>query len=195
MKKLLIGIVGILLLVLAALGAWIWFSEEAPDEGMKLREARIKSIKEMVELCTLDVREEMAIKDSINGKWIVARQTIEGRVRFDLDSLRVEERGDTLIVYLPQERVDILESADKDAYKVLDTWDGRRNLFPRTITSAEENEIKRRWQKKARERIYSRGYVSQAREDAKKTISSLFEATGEPVVILDPLPSPRRVEQ
>ncbi|MDE6444805.1 MAG: DUF4230 domain-containing protein [Muribaculaceae bacterium] len=195
MKKYLILIIVILLLILAGLGGWLWFSEEAPDEGMQLREARIKSIKEMVELCTLDVHEEMAIKDSINGKWIVARQTIEGRVRFNLDSLRVEEQGDTLVVYLPPERIDILESADKDAYKVLDTWDGRPSLFSRTMTAQEENIIKRRWQNKARERFYERGYVSQARDDAKATLRSLFEASGQPIVIVDPFPAPQRVEQ
>ena len=193
-KKIVIFFLVLLLAIAIGLGVWVWHSEETPDDGMQLREARIKGIREMIELCTLDVHEEIAIKDSVNGKWLVARQTFEGRVRFDLDSLRVEERGDTLVVTLPPERVDVMESADKNAYKVLDSWDGARVLFPRTMTAGEENIIKRRWQKKAKERIYERGYVRQAREDAKKTIISLFEATGRPVVILDPLPASRRVE-
>lgn len=194
MKKILSILVLLLVFVVIGLGIYVWHSEETPDAGMQLQQAKIESIKDMIELCTLDVREEMAIKDSINGKWIVARQIIEGRVRFNLDSLRVENRGDTIVVYLPPERVDILESADKDAYKVLDTWDGARSLFPRTMTAAEENVIKRRWQKKARERINRRGYVRQAREDAKTTLRSLFEATGQPILILDPLPATQRLE-
>ncbi|MDE5887345.1 MAG: DUF4230 domain-containing protein [Muribaculaceae bacterium] len=192
--KILKYILPVLIMAAVGIAIWIWLPENKPDDGIRLQQARIKSISSMIELCTLDVHEEMAIKDSINGKWIVARQTIEGRVRFNLDSLKVEERGDTLVVMLPPERVDILEGAESDSYQVLDTWDGTRNLFPRTMTAAEENAIKRRWQKKARERIYERGYVKMAREDAKKTLISLFEATGQPIIILDPLPSPRRVE-
>lgn len=193
-KRFLIFVLVLLTAIAVGLGLWLWHSEETPDGGMQLREARIKGIKDMIELCTLDVHEELAIKDSVNGKWLVARQTIEGRVRFDLDSLKVEERGDTLVITLPPERVDILESVDKDAYKVLDSWDGARVLFPRTMTTREENIIKRRWQKRAKERIYERGYVKQARDDAKKTIATLFEATGCPVVILDPLPTVQRIE-
>ena len=67
----------------------------------------------MVELCTADIHGEMPIKDSINGKWIVARQVLDGRIRFDLGALRIEERGDTTVVYLPPERVDVLENAGR----------------------------------------------------------------------------------
>ncbi|MDE5875238.1 MAG: DUF4230 domain-containing protein [Muribaculaceae bacterium] len=187
----------ILLLIVVAVACvalWWWLSRPVADDGMRTREARIQSITDMIELCTLDIHDEITIKDSIHGKWIVARQTIEGRVRFDLDSIKVAEKGDTLVITLPQERVDILENAGADSYEVLDTWDGSRSLFPRTVTAAEENAIKRRWQAKARERIYRRGYVKQAREEAKSTLQSFFGALGVPVIILDPLPAPRTVE-
>ena len=187
----------ILLLIVVAVACvalWWWLSRPVADDGMRTREARIQSITDMIELCTLDIHDEITIKDSIHGKWIVARQTIEGRVRFDLDSIKVAEKGDTLVITLPRERVDILENAGADSYEVLDTWDGSRSLFPRTVTAAEENAIKRRWQAKARERIYRRGYVKQAREEAKSTLQSFFGALGVPVIILDPLPAPRAVE-
>ncbi|MDE6299479.1 MAG: DUF4230 domain-containing protein [Muribaculaceae bacterium] len=186
----------LLLIVVAVAGValWWWLSRPVADDGVRTREARIQSITDMIELCTLDIHDEITIKDSIHGKWIVARQTIEGRVRFDLDSIKVAEKGDTLVITLPRERVDILENAGADSYEVLDTWDGSRSLFPRTVTAAEENAIKRRWQAKARERIYRRGYVKQAREEAKSTLQSFFGALGVPVIILDPLPAPRTVE-
>lgn len=184
----------LLLLAVAGIVIWWWLSRPVADDGMRTREARIQSITDMIELCTLDIHDEITIKDSIHGKWIVARQTIEGRVRFDLDSIKVAEKGDTLVITLPPERVDILENAGADSYEVLDAWDGRRSLFPRTVTAAEENAIKRRWQAKARDRIYRRGYVRQAREEAKTTLQSFFGALGVPVIILDPLPAPRTVE-
>lgn len=178
-------ILPLILLGAIGIGAGFWLSrEETGDDGLKLQAARIKGVSDMLELCTLDIHEEMMIKDSIHGKWIVARQTIEGRVRFDLDSLRIEERGDTMVVYLPKERVDILENAGEGSYKVFDSWDGRRIIFPRTVSAAEENAIKRRWVNKARKRIYDRGYVRQAREDAAKTLESLYGALGEEVVVI-----------
>lgn len=167
----------------------------APSDSMpeyKTRAARIKNVEQMVELCTADVHEEWAVKDSINGMWVVARQTIDGRVRFDLDSLRTEQRGDTTVVYLPAERVDILESTDPGAYEILDVWDGRNVLFKRTLTAAEENVLKTRWQKRARNRIYQRGYVREARSNAVKSLTPLLGAmhgNGETIVIVDPTPN------
>lgn len=109
-----------------------WLIPSHTPDNYQTRSSRIKSIRNMVELCTADIHEEMAIKDSVNGKWIVARQTIEGHIRFDLDSMKIEERGDTTIVFLPPERVDILESTTPGSYDVLDSWDGSRTFFPRT---------------------------------------------------------------
>lgn len=149
----------------------------------------------MIELCTSDIHEEVAIKDSINGKWIVARQTIEGRIRFDLDSLKIDERGDTTIIYLPPERVDILENASPEAYEVLDSWDGKNSVFSRTLTANEENIIKRRWQDKTKKRIYERGYVAQARANAVRSLAPLFSRMKGPfdkqgpVILMDPTPN------
>lgn len=193
MKKIFwIKVILILIAVAAvALAAWrILTPAEQPD--YKTRAARIKAVEQMVEMCTTDIHDEMAVKDNINGKWIVARQVIEGRIRFDLDSLRMEERGDTTVVYLPPERVDILESASPDAYEVLDAWDGNNRFFPRTLTAAEENTLKKRWENRARQRIYDRGYVKDARQRAVATLTPLLQQMkgphGEqgPVIIIDP---------
>lgn len=187
----------ILIVALIAIVALIWVVRPSKSVvDYKTRDARIKSITNMVELCSADIHEEMAVKDSVNGKWIVARQTIEGRIRFDLDSLRFEESGDTTFVYLPPERVDILENASPEAYEVLDSWDGEHTIFTRTLTAAEENRIKTRWQQKARQRIYQRGYVKQARANAISTLTPLLsEMKGPfgkqgPVIIIDPTPDP-----
>lgn len=186
----------ILLVVLLAIVVIVVVKITAPSETAKYKteEARIKNISQMVELCTADIHEEWAVKDSINGKWIVARQTIEGRIRFDLDSLRIDHRGDTAIVYLPPERVDILEDASPGAYEVLDAWDGRNMVFTRTLTAAEENELKTRWQHRVRARIYHRGYVKDARANAIKSLTPLLnamrgpEGTDGPVIIIDNTP-------
>lgn len=188
-------IIWVAVLALAAFGVWKIFAPAGEDREFKTQAARIKSIEQMVDLCTTDIHEEWAIKDSINGKWIVARQTIEGRIRFDLDSLQTESRGDTLLVYLPKEHVDIYENASPDAYEVFDSWDGRNLLFTRTLTAGEENVLKDRWRKRARARIYQRGYVRDARKNAVASLAPLLNAmrgetgSGGPVIIIDPTPA------
>lgn len=185
----------IIAIVAIFIGLIVWYIlPSRPIEDYKTRDARIKSITKMVELCASDIHEEMAIKDSVNGKWIVARQTIEGRIRFDLDSLKIEEKGDTTIIYLPPERVDIFENDSPAAYEVLDSWDSKNSIFSRTLTANEENIIKRRWQDKARKRIYERGYVAQARANAVNSLTPLFchmrGPVGKqgPVIVIDPNP-------
>ena len=189
-SKILITAIGAIIIILL-----LWHTlPSRPIEDYKTRDARIKSITKMVELCTSDIHEEVAIKDSINGKWIVARQTIEGRIRFDLDSLRVDERGDTTIIYLPPERVDILENVSPEAYEVLDSWDSKNILLSRSLSAEEENIIKRRWQDKTKKRIYERGYVAQARANAISSLTPLFNrmkgpfGKQGPVIFIDPTP-------
>ncbi len=194
----------IIVAVLVGVAAFValkvfWPQDSAPD--YKTQDARIKNISQMVELCTADIHEEWAVKDSVNGMWVVARQTIEGRIRFDLDSLKMEERGDTTFVYLPLERVDIFESTSPGSYEILDVWDGRNVLFKRTLTAREENRLKTRWQKRAIDRIYQRGYVKDARANAVASLSPLLGAMhgakgkGSVVVIVDPTPSGNRERQ
>lgn len=180
-------------MAIIALGYVIWIcTHPSAEPHYKTDPAHVKAVKNMVELCTTDIHEEIPVKDSINGKWIVARQAVEGRIRFDVEKLRIESRGDTTIVYLPEERVDILENASPNAYEVLDTWDGRSTFFPRTLTAAEENALKTRWQSRIRKKIYARGYVVRARREAVTALTSLLTAMhgpDTPLIVIDPTPN------
>lgn len=185
----------VVLMAAATVGFVLWYCNRIEErDDFSTREAKVKQIEQMIDLCALDLHEEVAVKDSVNGKWIVARQVIEGRVRFDLDSLRIEEKGDTTVVYLPSERVEVMENASPGAYEVYDSWDGTRPLFGRTLTAAEENVLKRRWQKRMEQRIYDRGYVRRARANAVSSLTPLFSAmrgpSGKqgPVIVVDPCP-------
>lgn len=170
------------------------FRDTDTPSSMQTRPARVKAIREMVELCTAEIHEEIPLKDSVNGKWIVARQTINGKISFNLDSLRIEDKGDSLIVFLPPERVEILEGAMPRDYEVLDSWNSRNPIFGSPLTASEENVLKSRWKRKAIGRIYSKGYVKKAREDAKNTLTNLFgklrgsKGDDAPVTVIDPTP-------
>lgn len=65
---------GIIFMVLVVVGAGmlIWRSGEG-STNMTVSETKLSEIKEMVKLCSLEVRDDVPIKDSINGKWIFAK--------------------------------------------------------------------------------------------------------------------------
>lgn len=173
MKKQLIRIVLIVLILVAAGGYIYWyFSRPAAKEGEEYptEKATLKSVKEMAELATLDFHEEIAVKDESDGKWIVARMTIEGSVKYDMDSVSLEQRGDTLILLMPKESFKIYESADSASYQVIDTWDARRAMMGRKLTATEENTIKERARRDVETTLRERGYVARARKNASATL-------------------------
>lgn len=138
--------------------------------------SRLKRITQMVDLSSLEFHEEIPVKDNIDGKWIVARMTIEGSVKFDMDSIRFRESGDTTFVTLPKEKIEIYESTDPRSYEVIDTWDADRVVFGRKLTAAEENSIKQRARESIEARIRKQGYVERARKNAIETLTPLFNA-------------------
>ena len=108
---------------------------------------------------------------------------------FDPDSIARDSRGDTLVVTLPREIVEIHESTEPDSYEVIDTWNDRF-LGSDKFTAAEENEIKRKAVANYRRRIYAKGYVKRARAEARQNLQALLAATtGRPVIVIDPTPA------
>lgn len=145
----------------------------AASSSFKVDPASIAALRQMTSLCSLELHDDMMLRDSINGKWIVARERIKGRVSFNLENMRVEHAGDTLVLWLPEETIEVREDASPGGYEVLDAWDSRRKVLPRTLTSAEENELKRRWSGEIEERLRSRGYVARARRNAAATLRAV----------------------
>lgn len=186
MKHGVLWLIGVALLVAIGLGIWSYIRKPDPVDPHILP-ARVKTIKQMVDLCTLEINEEICLKDSVNGKWLIAREKVRGSIRFDIEKLAIGQRGDTLIVQLPPEKIVILESDEPDAYQVLDTWDAR-SFFPRRLTAAEENIIKNRWRKRIIDDMYDKGHVRHARRNAVSTLTSLMSRLKGVVIINDPQP-------
>lgn len=178
--------IGIAAAALVAVGAVAWYGNRSGSTA-SVKETRMKEIREMVNLCTLEIMDEVALKDSINGKWLFARCRLNGRVGFDLEKLEFREKGDTLVVVLPPETVEIRESVSPGSYEVIDTWDDSL-LGLGKLTAAEENALRRRQAARYRRMVYSRGYVSRARANAVATLTDLFSLFDTPVVISDPSP-------
>ncbi|MDE6842688.1 MAG: hypothetical protein K2J24_04105 [Muribaculaceae bacterium] len=175
MKRILRFVILLLVLVACAVGGWLWYTrpKPSPDAHYDIAAARVSSLRSMSSLCTLTLREELMMRDSVRGQWIVARVKVEGRILFDLDSMKYDRQGDTLTIRLPFETMEIRENAGPDAYEVLDSWDAESMLMPRTLTTAEENVIKQRWARQVRGRLYKRGLHERARRNAVETVERL----------------------
>lgn len=176
-------------LVLACAGVAVWWKMSPDVDRVTMRDARATDIKSMVRLCSVEIYEDYPIKASIGSRHFFARETLNGTISFDLDSLRSETRGDTLVVTLPREIVEIHESTEPNAYEVIDTWNDRL-LGSDKFTVKEENEIKRKAVANYRRRIYAKGYVRRARAEAVANLRAMLAAaTGRPVIVTDPSPA------
>lgn len=186
MKKVLALLV---LLAVVAGAAYRW--AESRHTSADTIPATVEDIKGMVKLCALEINDDVPVRDSVNGKWIFAKGKLTGYVRFDLEQLKYKQSGDTLVVYLPPESVDIYESTEPGAYRVFDAWDD--SLFGRgELTTAEENLLKQRMKSRYRDTVYNKGYVRRARKSAVETLSRLFGHLDGTVVIVDPTPDGSR---
>ncbi len=179
----------IVLVVVAAAGfvGYKWFTDpEASNVSMK--DAKIADVSPMLRLCAVEIYDDVLVRGTIGKKEMFARMALKGSISFDLDSVDMTQSGDTLMLNLPREIVEIYESTDAGAYEVIDTWcDG---LFGSSnFTAAEENSIKVKAREDYRKNIYDKGYVKRARKEAVANLTSLLGGlTGATVIVTDPSP-------
>lgn len=172
MLKRYIALLMTLIVILAAAAIILWRSSQA-STNMSISETKLSEIKDMVKLCSLEVRDDIAIRDSINGKWIFAKNTVNGYVRFDLEKLDYQTRNDSIVIFLPPEEIEVYESSRDNSYEVIDTWN-QSLLDLRNLTAAEETAIKKRVADRYKASFYEKGYVSRARSSAVATLSTLL---------------------
>lgn len=180
----------LLLIVGAAIWLVIWLrsdGEEAPPA--RIEKAKVVDVRPMLRLCSVEVFEDIPIRASIGTRHLFARARLEGNILFDLERAESRWEGDTLLVVLPPEIVQIRESTEPDSYEVVDTWNDRL-LRSSNFTAAEENEIKRKAVAQWRSHLYRRGYIRRARAEAILNLGNMLApfAPGKQVRILDPSP-------
>lgn len=181
-------IIVLLMLSVVCFAAYKWYT--APEaSNITMQEAKITDVTPMLRLCSVEIYDDVPVKGSIGDKHLFARVALKGSIFFDLDSVQTTETGDTLLVTLPREIVEVYESTDAGAYQVIDTWCdsffGSSNL-----TTAEENSIKAEVRDNYRKGIYEKGYVTRARKEAVDNLTSLLGGlTGKTVIVTDPTPN------
>ncbi len=172
--------IGTVLAIVVAVGllvgcAWYFFLREREPEVTAFR-ASASEAAAMARLCSIEIYNEATLTDTINSKMLFAVQKQKGRISFDVDSLEMRERGDTLVVRLPVERVELYEATDEDSWKVIDT----KNVSPLgfilsdRLTLAEENALKRRFRRKSIAKLYSNGVVARARREAAENLQQML---------------------
>lgn len=173
-------------ILIGGLAAWWALSPKASNVTM--HDAVISDISPMVRLCSVDIYEDLPIKASIGPRHIFARTTVNGSITFDLENLQIDQQGDTILVTLPRETVEIYESTEPGSYIVIDTWND--NIFGSdNITAVEENKIKAKVRENFRRKIYAKGYVKRARAEAVTNLSGMLSGlTGKTVIVNDPTP-------
>ncbi len=161
-----------------------------PEKSAKeISPAMIRDIRRMVELCALEVRDEIGVKDTINGKGIFAKIIVDGYISFDLESIDYtmpNDTSDTLFIYLPPEKVTVYEAARPNSYEVMDQWS--INFMSQPLTNEEENIIKDKWKSNFTGLMYRKGYVKRARASAVETLGKLFSAINDKVAVVDNYP-------
>ena len=179
-------VTGIILIVVLALGGGLFLWRSSTEStNMAISETKLSEIKDMLKLCTMEVRDDVAIKDSINGKWIFAKATVNGYFRFDLEKLDYQVKNDSVVIILPPEEIEIYESSANNSYEVIDTWNASM-LDLRRMTAAEETAIKKRMARKYKASFYDKGYVKRARASAVETLSRLLSIIDPKITVIDP---------
>jgi hypothetical protein len=174
---------------IALIGSVLWIAKsykESPEAStVNVHDALIAEIKPMFRLCTVEINEDYPLNERIGNKHIFAKVALRGSISFDIDNLQTDSHGDTLVVYLPKEIVDVKESTEPNSYQVIDTWNDNL-LGSSNLTTAEENRVKERMAYRFRKHIYDKGYVSRARAEAVENLTNMLAATSTtPIIVVD----------
>lgn len=182
------SIILILLVLLLAGGGYYLYRHfmEAPEVSrVKVEKSKIRDISPMLQLCTVEIYDEIPVKGRAGKKHLVAKTVIYGSISFDLENVQIIETADTIDVTLPSEIIQIQESTEPGAYQVIDTWsDGFLDFG--TLTTRQENKIKKLVLEGYRKSLYDKGLVRKARKEAARNLASLLRsATGKTVIVTD----------
>ncbi len=174
-------------LALAVAGLLVWFViaiKKSPDaDRVKIKDSRVENIKSMADLCSMEIYRDIPIKASIGTRHLFARMSVRGSISYDLDAADIDTTGDTIVITLPKEKVEFLESTDPDSYQIIDVWNDHF-LGSVEFTAAEENAIKEKYRQSLVNTLYRDGTVGRARKEATENLKSLASALYNQTVIV-----------
>ena len=178
---------------LVAVAIVLFFWHGTPKKSIEVGKGQISDIKTMVQLCTVDLYNEVPVLDTINNKVLFAIQKQRGSVSFDIENMQVNSDGDTVRVVLSPEIVEINEATEDNSWQVIDTRNislNGYNLFASDkLTDEEENQLKANIKANSNKILYHNGTIERARAEGVKNLQSLMtKVYHKPVVVTDPTP-------
>lgn len=160
-----------------------------PEKTYEVAEGKVTDLRQLAELCTVDIYSEVPVLDTINSKVLFGIQKQRGSVSFDLEKLQVNAEGDTVRVTLSPEIVELYESTDSNSWEVVDTK-SLKLLGRGRLTADEDNMVKRHIKAKSIRELYRNGTIKRARAEACVNLREMYSKVyRKPVVVTDPTPA------
>ncbi len=197
MKKFIIAKIAIIAAVaclLVAAGVYMVHKVKTadPEKTYEVAEGKVADLRQLAEICTVDIYSEVPVLDTVNQKVLFGIQKQRGSVSFDLEKLQVNADGDTVRVVLSPEIVELYESTDSNSWEVVDTK-SLRLLGNGRLTAEEDNLVKSHIRAKSIRELYRNGTIRRARAEACTNLQSLYSRIyRRPVVVTDPTPGGTR---
>lgn len=186
-----IKLIFVLLIVASIIVGYFYFVN--PNRTISVGKGKVSKIETMVQLCTIDLYNEVPILDTINNKAICAIQKQKGSVSFDLEKMKMDTNGNTVIITLSPEIVEIFEATEDKSWEVVDTKSigTISSLLPNSdrLTEEEENMVKSKVKRNSTKLLYHNGVIERARLEGAQNIKQLMEQVyRKPIKVIDPTP-------
>lgn len=185
------NLIVIIIVVIAIAAAALYFLFATPKKTIDVSKGHISKIETMAQLCAVEIYSEVPVLDTINDKVMFAVQKQKGSVSFDLEKMKVDAEGDTVMVTLPPEIVELYEATEDNSWEVIDTKAiGSMAMFRSDkFTDEEENALKAHIKENSRRLLYRNGTIQRARAEGARILQPLMEKIyRKPVKVIDPTP-------
>lgn len=179
----------LILIVIAVVAAIVvYFSFSSSKKSIDVRQGQIRMIETMVQLCAVDLYNEVPVRDTINNKVIFGIQKQKGSVSFDLENMVMDTDGDTVKITLSPEIVELYEATEDNSWEAIDEK-GLGWFTKGKLSNDEENAVKSRIKQKSRKMLYHNGIIERARAEGAVNLQTLMEKVyRKPVKVIDPTP-------
>lgn len=185
------NLIAIAIVVITVTAAALYFLFATPKKTIDVSKGHVSKIETMAQLCAVEIYSEVPVLDTINDKVMFAVQKQKGSVSFDLEKMKVDAEGDTVMVTLPPEIVELYEATEDNSWEVIDTKAiGSMAMFRSDkFTDEEENALKAHIRENSKQLLYRNGTIERARAEGARILQPLMEKIyRKPVKVIDPTP-------
>ncbi|MGN0213571.1 MAG: hypothetical protein ACI4AH_02040 [Muribaculaceae bacterium] len=136
--------------------------------------AKVENVKTMARHNALEIIDETIYTDTINGICEVYSVKARITVQYDLERMRYQFEGDTLVVEVPHE---IITAHELDR-RLLDEYhaDGKLHFTQPSITGKQSNEIEYRMQQFVKTTMVNQDHIKRARRNELANMVRLLKA-------------------